>query len=289
MKFSFVALLSLYSTIPESSTAFTVTTTNTATYSQQQQQLSEKIPSALSNTISSPSIISRKNLSPLYATDKDDDTAVDETVSEADELFDSIDVNNDGGITNDELREYLEKAGYTKESIRYLFTAFDSNADGIISREEMRYAFSNYEISALYKAFGLAAATETTTKATESSTSEEKQLLLDQIQFNEAIKDIRSKSKIDDKTVPWIFSELADSVFDMIDKDKNGDISKEELREYFEKNKGDFTAVESIFTALDLNSDGSISREEMRNGFQEYDHRALSKAFGFTVARRSEV
>jgi len=219
------------------------------------------------------------------SSDESGETTSAETTELADSIFDSIDVNDDGGISNDELRSHLQEAGYSTESIRYLFTALDKNADGVISREEMRYAFSTYEVSALYNAFGIC----------DIFQNQE----INQVKYDQAVNEIRSSANIDDKTKPEMFAQLADVIFGKIDADNNGSIDREELREFFRDTESSTTfrdvgnatnvSVETIFSALDVNSDGSITKEEMRNGFQQFDHRALSKAFGFVVARRSEV
>ena len=219
---------------------------------------------------------------------------------EADAIFDSIDANNDGEISNDELRGHLEKKGYPSGSIRLLFTAVDKNADGAISREEMRYAFSTYEISALYSAFGLGGLL-----APKDSRSDEKD-------YEEAVSKIRSKAFSNGHTyAPEMLTKLADMIFDMIDIDGSGEIDGLELRMHFAaaaaaaadgsttttttnprcvRETGEASAsVDSVLKALDINSDGKISREEMRNGFRQYDPSVLSSALGLRVSRKAEA
>lgn len=209
---------------------------------------------------------------------------------EADAIFDSIDANNDGEISNEELCIHLEKKGYPSNSIRMLFTAMDKNADGAISREEMRYAFSNYEISALYSAFGLG-----NELAPKDSSNDEKD-------YDNAVSKIRSKAfSKGQKYAPEMLTKLADMIFDMIDIDGSGEIDGLELRMHFAdaddgtsskcvREIGESTAsVDSIFKALDINSDGKISREEMRNGFKQYDPSVLSGALGLKVHRKAEA
>lgn len=221
-----------------------------------------------------------------------------------DMMFDLIDVNNDGGITNDELVHYLkEEAGIDNQSIRYLFTALDTNADGNVSREELQFAFTNYETPALYRAFGLG-----------SQTTQEL--------YMDAVKEIREgmvhdKNDNDDNKelpAPELLTKLADFIFNVIDEDKSGEIDVDELRTHFmdqqimdqmiydndDEEEDDESSsssssnhnktpasmdekVESILEALDLNHDGVISREEMRQGFQQYDPRTLSEALGLPI------
>ena len=64
----------------------------------------------------------------------------------------AIDANGDGAITVLELRSHLGQVGYTDVTISKLFTALDTNADGEVSREEMRESFAEYDIAALRKA-----------------------------------------------------------------------------------------------------------------------------------------
>jgi len=201
-----------------------------------------------------------------------------EAFAEADAIFDTIDTDKDGGISNAELRAHLVVLGYSQDSIRYLFTALDANADGVISREEMRFAFSNYESTALYMSLGLG-----------NDVSDDA--------FNDAIDAVRSSAKVATSSSTEANNELADLIFDMIDIDKSGKIDPEELKEHFRVKGnstweiGNFSAnsVESILTALDIDFDGTISREEMREGFNQYDPRALAKALGLKVTRTAEI
>lgn len=204
---------------------------------------------------------------------------ISDMVAEADAIFDSIDVNKDGGISNDELQTYLEKNGYSEYSIRNLFTAMDKNADGVISREEMQFAFSNFEATALFMAFG---------EGSDVSADA----------YNDAVKAIRSSAEIENNLPPELLTKLADLIFDMIDTDKSGEIDTQELKDFFREAEtpsyreiGNASAVSSsnIFRALDLDTNSKISREEMREGFKLYDPRVLSKAFGLRVARTSEM
>merc|ERR1712228_926897 len=62
----------------------------------------------------------------------------------------------------------------------------------------------------------------------------------------------------------------ADAVFSIIDKDGNGMIEREELRDHLSKAGYAMKAVDMIFDKLDTNADGMISREELRVGFLKY-------------------
>ena len=213
----------------------------------------------------------------------------DELFAEADSLFDMLDTNNDGGISNEELKSHLESIGFAAESIRSLFTILDKNADGIVSKAEMRFAWSKYDTANLYKAFGL--------DINDTGTP-----------YNEVIESIRSDANNKNNnnnditeavsTSPELLTKLADIIFDSIDTDRSEEIDAEELRMHFRVNGttnnegttireiGHASSVraESLLKALDLNLDGVISRQEMRDGFNQYDPRTLSRALGLHVS-----
>lgn len=210
----------------------------------------------------------------------EENQTITDMLSEANFIFDTIDKDGNGEISNDELRVHLDEAGYSAESIRNLFTALDKNADGAISREEMQFAFENYETTALYMAFGLG--NEVNTES-----------------YDDAVGFIRSSANIDNKISEELLVKLSDLIFDMIDTDKSGQIDTSELQEHFqqggdkptvrEAGNASIISANTIFKALDLNSDGRISREEMREGFKQYDPRVLSKALGLRVTRTSDL
>ena len=213
----------------------------------------------------------------------------EERFAEADSLFDMLDTNNDGGISNEELKSHLESIGFAAESIRSLFTILDKNADGIISKAEMRFAWSKYDTANLYKAFGL--------DINDTGTP-----------YNEVIESIRSDANNKNNnnnditeavsTSPELLTKLADIIFDSIDTDRSEEIDAEELRMHFRvngTNNNEGTTIreighassvraESLLKALDLNLDGVISRQEMRDGFNQYDPRTLSRALGLHVS-----
>lgn len=226
---------------------------------------------------------------------------------EADAIFDTIDANNDGEILYDELIANLTEKGYPADSIRSLFTALDKNADGAISKEEMRFAFSNYEISALYKAFGLGNKLEVGGSNNNNNNAESSDGGADSKEkvYDDAVSTIRSKAISDNnKYSAENLTQLADMIFDMIDTDASGEIDIEELRMHFADKDLDqnfastcfrqvgndsVANVNSVLKALDINEDGVISREEMRQGFQQYDPRVLSSSLGLNVSQTAEL
>lgn len=227
--------------------------------------------------------------------------------AEVDALFDSIDTNQDGGISNEELTANLEDIGYPAESIRLLFTVIDKNADGMISKAEMRYAWDHYDTDNLYKAFGVSivdAAAANADEKDEANPLYYYEQVIDSIRSDANSKDIPDATNNNEiteavSTSPELLTKLADIIFDLIDTDHNNAIDVEELKLHFRVN-GNTAATsggvvreighassissESILTALDLNHDGVISRQEMRDGFNQYNPRTLSRALGLQVS-----
>mmetsp|Transcript_14465 Transcript_14465/g.36314 ORF Transcript_14465/g.36314 Transcript_14465/m.36314 type:complete len:282 (-) Transcript_14465:344-1189(-) len=198
-------------------------------------------------------------------------------LDEVDSIFDCVDKNGDGEITLEELKEHLVgEMGYTKEYTEYLYESIDTDSNGSISREELRFAFYNFEALSMYMTFGLGGADMT-------QRSSFKKLAL-----AESTGQDNAKLLLDD---------LAELIFDMIDTDSSGEISKEELRDHFalvtEKlatNAKDKATkeqaeeyVQTMFDTLDTNDDGNICREEIRAAFEKYDFKLLARTFGLKV------
>ena len=58
-----------------------------------------------------------------------------------------------------------------------------------------------------------------------------------------------------------------DVVFDLIDNDNSGAVTKSELRQFFRGSPLDPTKQEELFDALDIDGSGEVSRDEWRQGF----------------------
>jgi len=78
---------------------------------------------------------------------------ITEITTDADTLFNSIDVDGSGDISEMELRMHLRTfSGYSDAAITNIFSMLDINEDGDVSQEELRNAFIKY--SALRQAIG---------------------------------------------------------------------------------------------------------------------------------------
>jgi len=225
--------------------------------------------------VHSASSYHRSNTVPLFsaaAADNSSEKKID-VFSEVDAIFKSIDTNQDGVISPEELSNHLvTKMGYTPEYTDYLFTSFDSDDDGEITMKEMRFAFYNFEALSMYMTFGVGGSDITSRVAF--------QKFLDRPQYGED----SDKLVVDD---------MADLIFEMIDTDGSGEIDRKELLAYFEKITDKFAKkgtdsqaeeyVQTMFATLDVNQDSAIQIEEMRAAFQKYDFKLLAQTFGLRV------
>jgi len=76
-----------------------------------------------------------------------------------------------------------------------------------------------------------------------------------------------------------IVDQDGDAVFSCIDKDGNGEITQEELTEHLTSSGYTPEAVGKIFEKLDTDKSGTLSREELKAGLRNYT--PLRKAPGF--------
>eukprot|EP00536_Pseudo-nitzschia_multiseries_P015027 jgi/Psemu1/41009/gm1.41009_g len=217
-------------------------------------------------------------------------------LDEVDSIFDCIDTNGDGVITLEELQSHLvDRMGYSVYYTTYLFDSIDTDSNGSISKDELRFAFYNFEAVSMYLTFAMGGS---------SLTSNHKSKL----RVQELVRN-REYDPDPDARDTLLLRDLADLVFDIVDTDGSGEISKEELRDHFEtiaeqlsgaknnnKDGGEDNApepaptdtqardyVQTMFATLDADRDGGISREEVRSAFEKYDVKLLARTFGLKV------
>lgn len=73
-------------------------------------------------------------------------------------------------------------------------------------------------------------------------------------------------------------NKMADELFDQIDVDGDGQVTKAELQAHLKESSYSEAAVGAIFDSIDVNDDGELSREELRGGLARYG--ALRLALG---------
>lgn len=230
-------------------------------------------PKLYSHAISNQPSVSSLAVSASSSVDEDNSDI--DLLQEANAIFDSIDVNQDGSISEAECRNHMmDTMGCSEDSASHLFALMDIDVNGEISRKEMTYAFQNYGAINLYMTLGLGG-TEVMTGA-----------------YSERIKRITKNAKAQDSS-KLLLDDLADLVFDLIDTDQSDKIDKDELRDHFDRvtkqvitNKQAKEYVETIFSVIDINDDNFISREEMRATFKQYDFRFLCNALGLPVYKK---
>lgn len=205
-------------------------------------------------------------------------------LDEVDSIFDCVDKNGDGEITQEELKSHLvDEMGYSKEYTDYLFESIDTDSNGSISREELRFAFYNFEALSMYMTFGMGGA-DMTQRAS----------------FKKLALQSSGQSYFDQEDVDTdklLLDDLADLIFEMIDTDQSGEITRQELKDHFDqvteklsKNSKDKATseqaqeyVQTMFETLDANQDGMICRQEIRAAFEKYDFKLLARVFGLKV------
>lgn len=167
--------------------------------------------------------------------------------AEADAVFTVIDTDGSGGISPSELRDHLAGMGLPTPDIRRFFIALDANADGKISRHELRSSFRKYENASLRLALGLATGPRCELAPETGSPNDER-------------------------------AALAIEFFDTIDTNSDGTVDNAELRAHLQGMGYAESTVKAIFGALDLDVNGEISRDEMVACFARSEYAALRLA-----------
>lgn len=139
-----------------------------------------------------------------------------------------------------------------KEQLLKVFKSIDTDHDGQLTKEELINAYKKVSKSANYEA--------------------DVEEIFKKIDFNDTaaidfseflVANINYKHSINDKRLKQIFQ--------IIDKDKNGFLEMNELKEFFNLwgKDGDFL-LQQFLAEVDKNKDGVISYEEFRSVMQDY-------------------
>lgn len=163
---------------------------------------------------------------------------------DADAVFAVLDLDGDGTLSFDELGRHLSVAGYSQGSIANMFKMMDANADSVVSRTELREAFARF--ATLREAPGLMRAAQNIAEVTAQADQ-----FFDSVQLDEQI----SKDVFFGLLSGSAYSERAiGAIFDAIDDDHNGQISRDELR-------GSLTRISALRLLLGL-GDGADQAAE---------------------------
>lgn len=156
-----------------------------------------------------------------------------ETLRSADAMFDLADTSGDGMISQEEFEYYMEKhTNHDSDMIRECFYMIDVDGNGDISRDEVRNAFlkKRREVKG------------------GSVTSEKKK-------FEEELTAV---------------SRDADMLFDRADVDRNGTLSIREFELYMKRHTSHSdAAIHDLFDTMDVDNDGYITREEVRRAYMD--------------------
>eukprot|EP00956_Cyclotella_meneghiniana_P016496 scaffold26061_cov23-Cyclotella_meneghiniana.AAC.1 len=160
-----------------------------------------------------------------------------DTLASADSMFELADTNGDGYLTFDEFEYYMRRhTNHSIEMIQDVFAMIDKDGDGEITKEEVRANF-------LKRRRELA---EKLGHKVESAVSESELL--------QAAKD-------------------ADSMFDKADVSGNGEITMKEFQYYMKRHTNNSDrAIAELFSILDEDGDGNITRDEVRRVFLKQKH-----------------
>ena len=75
----------------------------------------------------------------------------------------------------------------------------------------------------------------------------------------------------------------ANEVFEAIDRNSDGLISKDELCQHLTSSEYSAEDIDLMFESLDVNADGYVSREEMQQAFKRFDSASLRIALGLAA------
>jgi hypothetical protein len=92
---------------------------------------------------------------------------------------------------------------------------------------------------------------------------------------------------MEDGRAPGLLEKDADVLFALIDKDGNGEISKEEFSEHLKACGYEDDRINKVFTSIDVSADGSLSGDEFRAAWIK--HPTMRTAPGLGAALKEKL
>lgn len=173
--------------------------------------------------------------------------------ADADAVFALLDLDGDEQLTLEELSWHLRGAGYSQPAVENIFSTLCADSecriatvseecdDRTVSRDELRQCFERF--ATLREVPGL----------------------------------------VNKRPSPELTEEIeraADELFDAIDSDGDGQISKVELHAHLSDSAYSMRASDKVFDAIDTDGNGKISRDELRGGMVRYSALRLAMGVG---------
>ena len=175
--------------------------------------------------------------------------ALTQLEADADAVFAVLDLNGDGRISMAELGQHLKLAGYSQSAVDNIYrtlladtadSAARALADNAVTRAELRLGFARF--ATLREAPGLIAAAA-----------------------EKAVGDVQAR---------------ADELYDAISADADGQISLTGLKAHLSGSRYSDAAVSNIFAMIDEDKNGEISRAELRGSLARYSALRLALGLG---------
>lgn len=146
---------------------------------------------------------------------------------DADAVFNVIDVDGNGSISEEELVTHLVSAGYKAEAVAKIFEKLDTDKSGELSRDELRAGFLNY--TPLRKAPGFGNYNEEFKDEIHDDADE----LFASIDFDNDGEITEAELRVHLRTSSDFSDTAITNIFQMLDINKDGGITREELRSAF--------------------------------------------------------
>lgn len=149
--------------------------------------------------------------------------------AQADAVFNLIDVDGNGGVSFDELRDHLVTSGYAAAAVEKIFNKLDADADGELSKEELRDGFVKF--AALRSAPGLGSYNAAFVEEIYADAD----TLFDTVDANDDGGISDRELRVHMRTYTSYSDSAISAIFANLDANEDGEVSRDELREAFVK------------------------------------------------------